>query len=84
MFQYSFTLVQVTPVKMVVLELKVWVILNRKGRPKVPILNDQGNMTPILNGNLSIHSIRLKLKKDPLPSDLCSHKMDPSPPPKAS
>ena len=41
-------------------------------------------MTPILNGNLSIHAIRLKLKKDPFPSKLCSHipsKMDPSRPP---
>ena len=40
-------------------------------------------MTPILNGNLSIHAIRLKLKKDPFPSKLCSHipsKMDPSRP----
>ena len=41
-------------------------------------------MTPILNGNLSIHAIHLKLKKDPFPSKLCSHipsKMDPSRPP---
>ena len=41
-------------------------------------------MTPILNGNLSIHAIRLKLKKDPFPSKLCSHipsKMDLSRPP---
>ena len=63
----------ITLVKMVVLELKVWVILNRKGRQKVPILNDQSDMPPILNGNLSILSIRLKLKKDPFPSNLCSH-----------
>ena len=75
---------KVTPVKMVILESKVWLILNRKGRQKVPILNDMANMTPILNGNLSIHSIRLDLKKDPFPSNLCSHipsKMDPSCPP---
>ena len=41
-------------------------------------------MTPILNENLSIHSIHLELKKDPFPSNLCSHirsKMDPSCPP---
>ena len=53
-------------------------------KAKVPILNDQANMTPILNGNLSIHAIRLKLKRDPFPSKLCSHipsKMDPSRPP---
>ena len=40
-------------------------------------------MTPILNGNLSICAIRLKLKKDPFPSKLYSHipsKMDPSRP----
>ena len=41
-------------------------------------------MTPILNGNSSIHAIRLKLKRDPFPSKLCSHipsQMDPSRPP---
>ena len=41
-------------------------------------------MAPILNGNLSIHAIHLKLKKDPFPSKLCLHipsKMDPSHPP---
>ena len=41
-------------------------------------------MTPILNRNLSIHAIPLKLKKDPFSSKLCSHipsKMDPSRPP---
>ena len=71
----------------VIIELKVWVILNRKGRQNVPLLNDQANMTPTLNGNLSIHSIRLKLKKDPFPSNLYSHipsKMDPSHPPPPS
>ena len=50
----------------------------------VPILNDQANITPILNGNLSIHAICLKLKKDPFPSKLCSHipsKVDTSRPP---
>ena len=48
---------------------------------KVPILNDHVDMRPILNGNLSIHSIHLKPKKDPFPSKLCSHipsRMDPS------
>ena len=40
---------------------------------KVPILNDHADMRPILNGNLSIHSIHLKPKKDPFPSKLCSH-----------
>ena len=48
---------------------------------KVPILNDHVDMSPILNGNLSIHSIHLKPKKDPFPSKLCSHipsRMDPS------
>ena len=49
------------------LEFKVWVILHRKGRQKVPLLNDQANMRPILNGNLCIHSFHLKLKKDPFP-----------------
>ena len=47
----------------------------------VPILNDHVDMRPILNGNLSIHSIHLKPKKDPFPSKLCSHipsRMDPS------
>ena len=47
----------------------------------VPILNDHVDMRPILNGNLCIHSIHLKPKKDPFPSKLCSHipsKMDPS------
>ena len=41
-------------------------------------------MTPILNGNLSIHFIRMKLEKDPFPSNLCLHilyRMDPSRPP---
>ena len=45
------------------------------------ILNDHVDMRPILNGNLSIHSIHLKPKKDPFPSKLCSHipsRMDPS------
>ena len=48
---------------------------------KVPILNDHVDMRPILNGNLSIHSIHLNPKKDPFPSKLCSHipsRMDPS------
>ena len=31
------------------------------------------NITPILNGNLSIQSIHLKLKKDPFPSILGTH-----------
>ena len=47
----------------------------------VPILNDHVDVRPILNGNLSIHSIHLKPKKDPFPSKLCSHipsRMDPS------
>ena len=47
----------------------------------VPILNDHVDMRLILNGNLSIHSIHLKPKKDPFPSKLCSHipsRMDPS------
>ena len=42
---------------------------------------DQANMTPIFNENLSIQAIHLKLKKDPFPSKLCSHipsKMDPN------
>ena len=33
-------------------------------KAKVPLLNGQANMTPILNGNFCIHAIRLKLKKD--------------------
>ena len=37
------------------------------------LLNDQSNMTIILNGNLSIHAIRVKLKKNPFLSNLCSH-----------
>ena len=48
---------------------------------KVPILNDEADMRPILNGNLSIHSIHLNPKKDPFPSKLCSHimsRMNPS------
>ena len=48
---------------------------------KVPILNDHVDMRPILNGNLSVHSIHLKPKMDPFPSKLCSHipsRMDPS------
>ena len=48
---------------------------------KIPILNDQADMRPILNGNLSIHSIHIKPKKDPFPSKLCSHmtsRMNPS------
>ena len=47
----------------------------------VPILNDHVDMRPILNGNLSIHFIHLKPKKDPFPSKYCSHipsRMDPS------
>ena len=51
---------------------------------EIKVKGNQANMTPILNGNLSIHAIRLKLKKDPFPSKLCSHipsKMDPSCPP---
>ena len=52
---------------------KIWPILNGKVMQKVPIMNDQADMRPILNGNLSIHSIHLKLKKDPFPSKLCSH-----------
>ena len=52
---------------------KIWPILNGNLTQKVPILNDQADMRPILNGNLSIHSIHLKPKKDPFPSKLCSH-----------
>ena len=50
----------------------------------IKIPQDQANMTPILNENLPIQAIHLKLKKDPFPSKLCSHipsKMDPSRPP---
>ena len=60
---------------------KIWPILNENLMQKVPILNDQADMRPILNGNLSIHSIHLKPKKDPFPSKLCSHipsRMNPS------
>ena len=38
----------------------------QESRQKVPILNDQAKMAPILNGNLSINSIHLKLKKRPI------------------
>ena len=60
---------------------KIWPILNGNLTQKVPILNDQADMRPILNGNLSIHSIHLKPKKNPFPSELCSHipsRMNPS------
>ena len=40
---------------------KIWPILNGKLMQKVPILNDQADMGPILNGNLSIHSIHLRI-----------------------
>ena len=52
---------------------KIWPILNGKVMQKVPIMNDQADMRPILNGNLSINSIHLKPKKDPFPSKLYSH-----------
>ena len=52
---------------------RIWPILNGNLLQKVPILNDQADMRPILNGNLPIHSIHLKPKKDPFPSKLCSH-----------
>ena len=60
---------------------KIWPILNGNLMQKIPILNDQADMRPILNGKLSIHSIHLKPKKDPFPSKLCSHipsRMNPS------
>ena len=60
---------------------KIWPILNGNLMQKVPILNDQADMRPILNGKLSLHSIHLKPKKDPFPSKLCSHipsRMNPS------
>ena len=60
---------------------KIWPILNGNSMQKVPILNDQADMRPILNGNLYIHSIHLKQKKDKSASKLCSHipsRMNPS------
>ena len=69
--------------------LKVFIKVVRKIYVSLKGMNietpqDQANMTPILNENLSIQAIHLKLKKDPFPSKLCSHipsKMDPSRPP---
>ena len=61
-----------------VIESKVWLILNRKGRQKAPILNDQANITPILNGFFFIRSIHLNPKKDPFHSKLCGPDVPPA------